>query len=100
MASRRIKQFGPQVIVGDIVLLNEEINDDTEDGTETDITDCRKQAVKIVNADEVSKYTIFDVVLPLPGYDIQYPANEVTDWYKFELEQYGLSLDMPKQKVK
>lgn len=39
-------------------------------------------------------------MLPLPGYDVDYPNNEVKEWYKELLEEVGLSLDMPKQKVK
>ena len=34
--------------------------------------------VKPIVLDEtgVSKYSIYDVVLPLPGYDVIYPSNE------------------------
>ncbi|KAL2824941.1 pseudouridine synthase [Aspergillus cavernicola] len=28
------------------------------------------------------KYTIFDIVLPLPGFDVLYPPNQMTDFYK------------------
>lgn len=50
--------------------------------------------------DDLQNYTITDVVLPMPGYDITYPDNAVKDLYKTILEEFGLTLDMPKQSVK
>lgn len=47
---------------------------------------------------ELEKYTIYDIVLPLPGFDVIYPEN-MKEFYEEELEKYGLSLEMPKQKV-
>lgn len=35
----------------------------------------QKQQVKVVTEEDLEKYTIFDVVLPQPGYDVTYPAN-------------------------
>jgi tRNA pseudouridine13 synthase len=39
---------------------------------------------RALTADEATsgKYTIFDIVLPLPGFDVIYPANQMTDFYK------------------
>lgn len=65
---------------------------------EDDIDD-KKYKVKALTAEECANYTIYDVVLPLPGYDITYPEN-MKDCYKEILEKYGLSLEMTKQKVK
>ena len=36
---------------------------------------------QFVTAENVSSYTIWDVVLPLPGNSIKYPKNEQADWY-------------------
>lgn len=40
--------------------------------------------VHVVTAEDVaaSKYSVFDVVLPLPGFAIQYPAGKVGDCYR------------------
>lgn len=59
-----------------------------------------KQEIKILDEKDVENYTIYDIALPLPGFDVKYPENEVKEWYKEILEGYGLSLEMHKQKVK
>ncbi|KAJ8966700.1 hypothetical protein NQ314_003350 [Rhamnusium bicolor] len=58
-----------------------------------------KQEIIALTADELSNYTIYDIVLPLPGYDINYPEH-LKEYYKEALEEYGLTLEMTKQKVK
>lgn len=58
------------------------------------------QPVNVLSQEDISNYSIYDVILPLPGFDIKYPENEVKDWYKEALQEYGLELEMHKQKVK
>lgn len=49
--------------------------------------------------EDLDNYTIFDVVLPLPGFDIIYPEN-MKSFYTQLLEEHGLTLEMPRQRVK
>jgi hypothetical protein len=49
-----------------------------------------QREVIFINKKNIYKYTIYDVVLPLPGCNITYPANEVADWYKDLLLADGL----------
>lgn len=60
----------------------------------------KADAVKVLCEEDLGKYSLYDVVLPLPGFDIKYPDNKVKDWYKEILQEYGLELEMPKQKVR
>lgn len=55
-----------------------EVNADAEPAdTSTDPTECSRPAVKCITATDIDAYTIEDVVLPLPGYNVQLPDNEV-----------------------
>jgi tRNA pseudouridine13 synthase len=49
-----------------------------------------QREVIFIDKNNIHKYTIYDVVLPLPGSNITYPANEVADWYKDLLLADGL----------
>ena len=37
-----------------------------------------------------SDYSIHDVVLPLPGFDVMYPDNQVGQWYREMLDEANL----------
>ncbi|KAK5644034.1 hypothetical protein RI129_007879 [Pyrocoelia pectoralis] len=108
VVSRRIKEFGFKPIVGDLVLLTEvdlapaevdELVPSIEESETEELTQTGTE-VKVLTESDLSTYTIYDVVLPLPGYDITYPDNEVKNWYKEILEENGLTLEVSKQKVK
>lgn len=76
------------------------LNEDEKPTTESEAKKEEKTTtVRPLSSEELDKYTIFDVVLPLPGYDVVYPDN-LKDDYKEVIEEYGLKLEMPKQKVK
>lgn len=113
-ASERWKRFGDIVQEGDLVLVNEHkdklqsldkqelIDDDGEvvvrpadDDRAVDAKDFYIRA-RALRKDEVSSggYTIFDIVLPTPGYDIIYPANEISQVYQdFMASHRGGGLD-------
>jgi tRNA pseudouridine13 synthase len=113
-AGERWRLYGDQVVAGDLVLVNE-FNDKTgknsgieqvdADGELVVLPDANDMAssaddmferAKALSAEEAASgiYTIFDVVLPLPGFDILYPANEMTDFYKrFMGSEQGGKLD-------
>lgn len=97
--SKEVRRSGRPWITDDLIttVANNEQKDGEQSGSDQEK---KKQNIEFVTEENLSKYTIYDVVMPLPGYDIEYPNNEVKTWYKELLEEYGLSLEMPKQKVK
>ncbi|XP_076468896.1 pseudouridylate synthase 7 homolog [Babylonia areolata] len=108
VTSRRIKTFGLKPVVGDLVLPHGAAADlaDTEEQEseeqDTDQKPAKKTRPQPIVLDEttVSQYSIYDVVLPLPGFDVLYPNNEVRSWYKEMLENDGLDIDNMRQKQK
>ncbi|OCT88972.1 pseudouridine synthase 7 like L homeolog isoform X2 [Xenopus laevis] len=77
-ASYRFTLYGLKVVQGDLVVCHETANENSP--------------VHIVTAEEEesSAYTINQVVLPMPGYSIKYPANEIGQWYSETLAKVGL----------
>ena len=94
VASQRWREYGAQVLVGDLVLIDEhkdkavraeeservdadgEIIVQPAPGDSAASADDRFSRARALTQDEIDtgKYTIFDVVLPTPGYDILYPT--------------------------
>lgn len=74
MASHRIEKYGTRVVEGDLILQS--------DGS-----------VRLADASIVATATIADVVLPHPGYGIQYPSNEIGDLYQQMLQADGVSFE-------
>ncbi|KAL6720511.1 multisubstrate pseudouridine synthase 7 [Lecanora helva] len=113
-ASERWKRFGNKVVEGDLVLI-EEHKDKTSLQSKAEETDADGEAIvhpseddraadpedmfiraRLLSKEEAESgaYTIFDIVLPTPGYDIIYPANEVGKFYEtFMASERGGGLD-------
>eukprot|EP01112_Ceratiomyxa_fruticulosa_P005161 TRINITY_DN15765_c0_g1_i1.p1 TRINITY_DN15765_c0_g1~~TRINITY_DN15765_c0_g1_i1.p1 ORF type:complete len:185 (+),score=37.63 TRINITY_DN15765_c0_g1_i1:1-555(+) len=110
MASERIELYGyDKPIVGDLVVLNEIVIEQNpeEENEEENVTEMiksgsageegvdvkKKFQVKVVTEEDVKSGTfdISQVVLPLPGYDIQYPENKIGERYKEILTNDGLN---------
>ncbi|EDO31751.1 predicted protein, partial [Nematostella vectensis] len=97
-ASARVRLYGStRVAAGDLVY------DSQSASSQTPIDKC---AVRVVSEDDAGsgKYSMADVVLPLPGYSVIYPENKIADSYQgtlnsdrlraedFRLRKLGLSL--------
>lgn len=50
----------------------------------------KSKKVKTLTEEDVPKFTIFDVVMPLPGTDVAYPGGELGELYKEFLRRDGL----------
>lgn len=113
-ASERWSRFGGKVVKGDLVLVDMK-SDPSNDKNASDEVDQNGEIVVLPAAHDVAissdemfqrarpltaeeaasgKYTIFDIVLPTPGFDIEYPDNEIGTYYKsFMMSDAGGNLD-------
>ncbi|KAI1153070.1 pseudouridine synthase [Nemania diffusa] len=95
VASKRWERFGAQVVNGDLVLVKSKsaalYRPDDEDRPEGHIAWSEDIAAAhnsgfvphAVTEDDLldRKFSIYDIVLPSPGWDVIYPANEIGDFY-------------------
>ena len=66
------------------------------------ISEPSRTAVTVLTEEHLKtgQYTIHDVVLPLPGYDIVYPDNDLRDRYRKLMADDGLDIDNMRHKVR
>lgn len=119
VASRRIKTWGLELHPGDLILIDKTSNvteiiecdvDQTETTEDDDVQEeennseisIQKGLARHLTEKDIAsnEYTIADVVLPLPGFDIFYPNNETADWYTEYLASDDLDTEKLKQKIK
>ncbi len=113
-ASARWSLYGSSVAAGDLVLVHEHADKVAPQVSEPSV-DADGEVVVMPSADDRSntaeemferarpltsaeagsgQYSIFDVVLPQPGFDVLYPSNAVGDFYKsFMSSEQGGGLD-------
>lgn len=48
---------------------------------------------KTLTEAELSEYTIFDIIMPLPGFDVAYPGGELGERYRTFMKVDGLDPD-------
>lgn len=118
-AGERWRLYGDKVVEGDLVLVHEHRDKEAHPSMTTDIanetTDADGEVIitpqahdsaraaddqftraRALSATEAAsgQYTIFDIVLPLPGFDVLYPPNAMTEFYKrFMGSEVGGGLD-------
>lgn len=116
VAGKRWTTFGDKVVEGDLVLVNEHkdkvssgaikpestidqdgeiiINPEGENSAVKD-EDVFERARPLTAAEaESGQYSIFDVVLPQPGFDVEYPKNAIGMFYEdFMKSEKGGGLD-------
>ena len=82
--SQRLQTYGFTIQKGDLVLRR---------GQKFATADDRFNAVHVVETEEdMSQYSIFDIILPLPGHIIRLPSNSIGAYYSKLLEKDGLAL--------
>ncbi|KAL4226776.1 multisubstrate pseudouridine synthase 7 [Mactra antiquata] len=103
VVSHRIKQFGIKPVCGDLVIPHKQYiqTEDTEaENVEEKKESTDKQTPIMIDESNIDTYTIYDVVLPKPGYDVIYPGNDLELLYKDMMEQDDLDYQNMKTKYK
>jgi tRNA pseudouridine13 synthase len=110
VASRRMELHGLEVVAGDLVIdeteqIKVEKNKETvdEDDFEEDVRTDKFQRARAVTQEEVEqkKFSIYDIVLPTPGFDINYPSNEdLFNTYKTIMKEDGMDPSEMYRKVR
>ncbi|KAF3926792.1 hypothetical protein ABW20_dc0100022 [Dactylellina cionopaga] len=99
IASERLKRYGTTIRAGDLVVVSAEeasaskpiVDPDEEDiGIEAD-GEQFVRARPVTEEDITSgQYTIYDIVIPSPGWDVVYPQNDLRDLYAEVMGRDGL----------
>lgn len=82
IASKRIELHGLKLVVGDLVIDTSEksplISGIDDEDFDEDVREAQFIRAKAVTQEDIDsgKYTMEDVVLPSPGFDVLYPSNE------------------------
>ncbi|XP_063698572.1 pseudouridylate synthase 7 homolog [Culicoides brevitarsis] len=114
VVTRRVKEMGLKLCVGDLIFAENAVEapleaeiDENEPEIEPEFPvdeSIYKKMVRPLTEEDIKsgKFSIFDIVAPLPGHDVTYPSNEMGEWYKELLAADNLSseaLKQPKRKV-
>ncbi|KEF57014.1 uncharacterized protein A1O9_07204 [Exophiala aquamarina CBS 119918] len=112
--SERWRRFGDRVVEGDLVLVHEHPEKDAQPQAAQSVDADGEVVIEPLGEDragdrddmferarsmsaseaESGQYSIFDIVLPLPGFDVEYPPNALGEWYKtFMASAQGGGLD-------
>ena len=76
-ASKRIEMYGNKVVLGDLYMEDDKLAER-----------CNVQVV--TSSVDISSISLDQIVLPLPGFNIIYPENEIATFYKEFLENDGV----------
>ncbi|KAK4193666.1 putative pseudouridine synthase [Podospora australis] len=86
-ATQRWCKYGNKPVVGDLVLAgpSKSIDADDEETIHQGLNEDALYAdARVLTEEDIAsgKYTIFDVILPTPGFDVKYPTNELGKFYE------------------
>ncbi|XP_067051199.1 pseudouridylate synthase 7 homolog [Acropora muricata] len=109
MTTKRIKEYGLQPVKGDLIVKSassvgcaENTDGSQAGGMVQFISEPSRSTVTVLTEDHIKSgdFTIQDVVLPLPGYNVNYPENNMKDHYRQIMADDDLDIDNMRRKVK
>uniref|UniRef100_A0A8C6WD45 Pseudouridylate synthase 7 homolog n=2 Tax=Nannospalax galili TaxID=1026970 RepID=A0A8C6WD45_NANGA len=80
MVSKRIEDYGLKPVPGDLVL--------------------KGATATYIEEDDINNYSIHDVVMPLPGFDVIYPKHKISEAYREMLTADNLDIDNMRHKIR
>nr|XP_023494621.1 pseudouridylate synthase 7 homolog isoform X2 [Equus caballus] len=80
MVSKRIEEYGLKPVPGDLVL--------------------KGATATYIEEEDVDNYSIHDVVMPLPGFDVIYPKHKISEAYREMLTADNLDIDNMRHKIR
>ncbi|XP_054420414.1 pseudouridylate synthase 7 homolog [Pteronotus mesoamericanus] len=80
MVSKRIEEYGLKPVPGDLVL--------------------KGATATYIEEEDVNNYSIHDVVMPLPGFDVIYPKHKISEAYREMLTADNLDIDNMRHKIR
>ncbi|XP_005377303.1 PREDICTED: pseudouridylate synthase 7 homolog isoform X2 [Chinchilla lanigera] len=80
MVSKRIEDYGLKPVAGDLVL--------------------KGATATYIEEEDVNNYSIHDVVMPLPGFDVIYPKHKISEAYREMLTADNLDIDNMRHKIR
>ncbi|KAH7056576.1 pseudouridine synthase [Linnemannia elongata] len=100
MVTERIALYGAdKPVVGDLVSIDKDALEAGDENMDDNNNDSHKGAssksdshvrAKVLTEEDVDQYTIYDVILPLPGFDVIYPTHAIGTKYKELMAKDGL----------
>jgi tRNA pseudouridine13 synthase len=101
-ASKRIELYGLKPHIGDLVRCRAEIKHLKNKALKekSAVTTAMTDDVIYLDEENIANFSIYDVVLPLPGFDVLYPKHGVKDYYEELLKKDEISMDGFKNKIK
>ncbi|KAK6525005.1 hypothetical protein TWF281_011895 [Arthrobotrys megalospora] len=99
IVSERLRRYGTTIRAGDLVVISAEeaaasnpVADPDEEEFGQEANEERFVRARPVTEEEVAagQFTIYDVVLPSPGWDVTYPQNDLRDLYAEVMGKDGL----------
>lgn len=89
VVSWRIKTYGPKPVPGDLVYKEK-----------TASCHNSKSEVEVITKETLSQYTVHDVLLPLPGFDVRWPENQAKEEMEKFLSEDEVTIDQLQHRVK
>lgn len=96
VASYRFRTYGQKVVIGDLVMQNDNINDNEiiDDNSNSKIKfNIPNEQILLVTEENIHSFTIFDIVLPIIGTLSKLPENDTRVYIEEIFKNEGITLE-------